>query len=276
MQRLVVLAIVVAVGCAVLGFVFAGSPSRIASGVKIAGVDVGGLTAGEARTKLERRADALANVPVTFTAAGHEWSLRPVNLGVQVDWDAAVKLALNQGGGVGPLRGFRRLGVRVFGADVSPPTRVLERALVFEVGKIARTVNRPHNDAAIVLRGLRPVVVPARTGAVLDRAAAGDTIVRSLASFQRGTVALPVRVDSPSVRAADLTPVVAQVQTALGRRVRLQLGAASWWLPKRQLAAILQLPHGGTKALAVSGPGATRYFSRLSRGIENHGISAVS
>ena len=158
--------------------------------------------------------------------------------------------------------------MRVFGADVSPPTRVLERALVFEVGKIARTVNRPHNDAAIVLRGLRPVVVPARTGAVLDRAAAGDTIVRSLASFQRGTVALPVRVDAPTVHAADLTPVVAQVQTALGRRVRLQLGAASWWLPKRQLAAILQLPHGGTKTLAVGGPGATRYFTRLSRGID--------
>ena len=259
---------VAAVCGAVLGFVFAGSPSRIAAGVKIDGVNVGGLTAGQARAKLERRANALAEVPVTFTAAGHEWRLRPVSLGVQTNWDAAVKLALDQGSGLGPLRGFRRIGVRVFGADVSPPTRVLERALVFEVGKIARTVNRPHNDAAIVLRGLRPVVVPARTGAVLDRAAAGDTIVRSLASFQRGTVALPVRVDSPSVRAADLTPVVAQVQTALGRRVRLQLGAASWWLPKRQLAAILQLPHGGTKALAVSGPGATRYFSRLSRGID--------
>jgi len=259
---------VAAVCGAVLGFVFAGSPSRIAAGVKIDGVNVGGLTAGQARAKLERRANALAEVPVTFTAAGHEWRLRPVSLGVQTNWDAAVKLALDQGSGLGPLRGFRRIGVRVFGADVSPPTRVLERALVFEVGKIARTVNRPHNDAAIVLRGLRPVVVPARTGAVLDRAAAGDTIVRSLASFQRGTVALPVRVDSPSVRAVDLTPVVAQVQTALGRRVRLQLGAASWWLPKRQLAAILQLPHGGTKALAVSGPGATRYFSRLSRGID--------
>ena len=51
------LAIVVAVGGAVLGFVFAGSPTRIAAGVQIDGVDVGGLTAGEARTKLERRAE---------------------------------------------------------------------------------------------------------------------------------------------------------------------------------------------------------------------------
>jgi len=104
---------------------------------------------------------------------------------------------------------------------------------------------------------------------VLDREKAGDTIVHALASFQRGApVALPVRVDAPTVRAAELTPVAAQVRTALARPVRMQLGAASWWLPARQLAAILQLPHGGTKALAVGGPGATRYFARLGRGID--------
>ena len=268
-QRLVVLAIVAAVGGAVLGFVFAGSPGTIAAGVKIDGVDVGGLTAGEARLKLERRAAAVAEAPVTFTAAGHKWRLKPVSLGVEADWGAAAKLALNQGDGVGPLRGFRRIGVRVFGADVSPPTRVLERALVFELSRMATAVNRPHNDAAIVLRGLKPVVLPARGGHVLDREKAGDTIVHALASFQRGApVALPVRVDAPTVRAAELTPVAAQVRTALARPVRMQLGAASWWLPARQLAAILQLPHGGTKALGVGGPGATRYFARLGRGID--------
>ena len=269
MQRLVVLAIVAAVGGVVLGFIFAGSPDRIAAGVRIDGVNVGGLTAGAARAKLERRANALAEVPVTFTAGGRKWRLRPVSLGVQADWGAAVKLAVDQGSGVGPIRGFRRIGVRVFGADVSPPTRVLERALVFEVGKMAKAVNRPHRDGAIVLHGLQPVVLAARTGVALDREAAGDTMVRSLASFQRGhRVALPVRVDAPTVRAADLTPVAAQVRTALGRPVRMQLGAASWWLPARQLAAILRLPHDGTRTLAVGGAGATRYFARLSRGID--------
>ncbi|HEX3687583.1 MAG TPA: hypothetical protein VHU60_08360, partial [Gaiellaceae bacterium] len=267
-QRLVVLAIVLAVGGAVLGFVFAGSPSRIAAGVKIDGVDVGGLTPGQARAKLEGRASELAQIPVTFSASGHEWRLRPVSLGVETDWDAAVKLALDQGGGVGPIRGFRRIGVRVFGADVSPPTRVLERALVYEVSRMANAVNRPHRDAAIVLHGLQPVVLPARTGVVLDREAAGSTIVHSLAGFRRGRVALPVGVDAPKVRAADLTPVTAQVRTALARPVRMQLGAASWWLPARQLAAILQLPRGGAKTLAVGGPGATRYFARLGRGID--------
>src|SRR5881275_110603 len=126
-----------------LGLVFAGSPGRIAAGVKIDGVNVGGLTAGQARAKLERRAKALSEVPVTFTAGGRKWRLKPVSLGVEANWGAAVKLALDQGAGVGPFRGFKRIGVRVFGADVSPPTRVLNRALVYEVGVMAKAIDRP-------------------------------------------------------------------------------------------------------------------------------------
>jgi vancomycin resistance protein YoaR len=268
LQRLAVLGVVAIVGGAVLGFVFAGSPSRIAAGVHIDGVDVGGLTAAEARAKLEARAAELAQVPVTFTARGHEWRLKPVSLGVETDWNAAVKLALDEGDGLAPLRGFRRLGVRVFGADVSPPTRVLDNALAFEVGKIGKVVDRPHRDAALVLRRLRPIVLPAQAGRVLDREAASDVIVHSLAGFERGRVALPVQTDEAQVHAVDLAPVASKVRRALARPVRMKLGVASWWLPKQQLAAMLTLPHDGTRALRVGGPGATRYFARLGRGID--------
>jgi len=267
-QRLVALAILAVVGGVLLGLVFAGSPTRIAAGVSIEGVNVGGLTAAEARGKLERRSAALAQVPVVFTAGRHQWTLRPVSLGVETDWDAAVRLALNQGDGLGPIRGFRRLGVRVFGADVSPPTRVLERALAFEVTRMSRAVERRHRDAAVVLRRLQPVIVPARVGHVLDREAAGHTIVHALAGFERRRVALPVEAEQPNVRSGDLVPVAAQVRTALAQLVRMKLGAASWWLPKAQLAALLELPHDGTRTLQVGGPGATRYFRRLGRGID--------
>jgi vancomycin resistance protein YoaR len=268
LQRLAVLGVVAVVGAAVLGFVLAGSPSRIASGVSIDGVEVGGLTAAEARAKLEAQSAKLAQVPVTFTAGGHEWRLKPVSLGVETDWNAAVKLALDEGDGLAPLRGFRRLGVRVFGADVSPPTRVLDNALAFEVGKIGKVVDRPHRDAALVLRRLRPIVLPAQAGRVLDREAASDVIVHSLAGFERGRVALPVQTDEAQVHAVDLAPVASKVRRALARPVRMKLGVASWWLPKQQLAAMLTLPHDGTRALRVGGPGATRYFARLGRGID--------
>jgi vancomycin resistance protein YoaR len=267
-QRLLALTAVVVVAGVVLGLAFAGSPGRIADGVTIAGVDVGGLTPGQATAKLESRARAVANVPVTFTAGGHRWRLRPGNLGVEADWAAAAKLAEQHGDGFAPLRGFRRLGVRVFGADVSPPTRVWERALNYELTRMSRVVGTPHRDAALVLRGLNPRVVPGRVGRGLDRKAAAQAIVQTLAGFERGTpVALPVRIDAPSVSASDLAPVRAQVRTALSGRIRMSLGSSSWWLQPGQLATLLALPHGGTRTLTIGGPAADRYFQRLGHGI---------
>jgi vancomycin resistance protein YoaR len=267
-QRLLALtAVVVAIGVGV-GLAFAGSGDRIAAGVRVDGVDVGGLSSGEAVKKLETHARAVANVPVTFVAGGRTWRLRAANLGVEADWAAAVKLAQKHGDGFGPVRGLRRIGVRVFGADVTPPTRVWVRAVNYELTRMSRAVGRPHRDAAIVLKGLSPVVVPGRTGHGLDRKAAAAQIVQALSGFDRGRpVVLPVTVDTPSVSAADLAPVAAQVRTALSGRIRMSLGRSSWWLPAGQLAALLALPHGGTSALAIGGPAADGYFKRLAQGI---------
>src|SRR4051795_4965252 len=52
----------------VLGLVFAGSPTTIANGVTIDGIDVGGLQAKDARALLERRSAASAPRPVVFVA----------------------------------------------------------------------------------------------------------------------------------------------------------------------------------------------------------------
>ena len=46
-----------AVLTALVGLAFAGSSVRIADGVQIAGVDVGGLTKSEAQTLLQRRSE---------------------------------------------------------------------------------------------------------------------------------------------------------------------------------------------------------------------------
>ena len=45
-------------------------------------------------------------------------------LGVVADWGAAVDSALRNGGGIGIVRGYRRLSLQLFPQDVMPPTRV--------------------------------------------------------------------------------------------------------------------------------------------------------
>ena len=253
---------------AVLGLAFAGSPSRLAGGVRIAGVDVGGETPRQAERILAARSASLASRPVTFQVGTHTWRLQPRRLGIQVDWAAAVDAVRRQGEGFGPLRGFRRLDLRFFGADVAPPTQVYDAALRYWLDRIQHTVDTPHRDASIVLHGLTPTVVPSRTGRVLDRRAAAATIVRALASLNREPVGLPVRVDRPTVTARDVKVAAAQVRTALASPVHLTLGETRWNLRPGRMVRLLQLPADGRHDLRIGGNGASAWFTALAKRVD--------
>ena len=267
-QRTAILSAIAALAAIVLGLAFAGSPSRLAGGVRVAGIEVGGKTPKQAERILKAKSEALAAVPVTFRAGTHVWQLEPRRLGIQVDWAAAVDAVRRQGQGFGPLRGFRRLDLRFFGADVAPPTQVYDAALRYWLDRIERTVNSPHRDASIVLHGLTPSIVPSRTGQVLDRRAATATLVRALASLSREPVGLPVRVDSPKVRAGDLTVAAAQVRTALSAPVHLTLGGTRWNLRPARIATLLELPADGKRDLHIGGSGASTWFTALSKRVD--------
>ena len=253
---------------AVLWVAFAGSSARIAAGVSIAGVDVSGMTPAEAREALERRAAAVAATPVVFTAGDRRWQLTPRQLGVSVDWAAAVEAARREGDGFGPLRGYRRLHTRVFGADIAPPVRVYDAALRYHVQRLAAAVLQHPREAAIELRGLRPLLVPAQTGHALDRPAGEATIVRSLAGFGRTPVGLPVRVEPPKVTTAELRGVVPEVKLALSAPVRLILGETRWRLPRWRLAQLLALPSHGVASLAIGGPAAEQWLRGLAARVD--------
>ena len=267
LRRLVLLALTLVAATIVLGLVFAGSPTKIADGVRIDGIDVGGLEATDARRLLEGRSARLAERPVVFTAAGKRFPISPSALGVEPNWKAAIDAAQRQGDGFGPWRGFKRLDVTFFGADVTPPTAVLNGSLEYELGLIAKQVDRGPRDAAIVRRGTSIVVTPARPGYVLNRSAAARTIVDELAALDRaaGPVSLPLQTQRPRVRAVALARAAAQARVALSAPVQLVLGATRWVVPRYRLAQLIELPSGGRTTLGIGGPAADAWLQRLGK-----------
>ncbi len=274
LRRTAIIAVLLTLTGIVLGLAFAGSPTTLAHGVRIAGVDVGGLKPGAAKALLQRKWEALEHTPVDFEIGGRSWSLSASQLGVRPDWAAAVDAARQQGQGFGPFRGFRRLDVRFFGADVAPPTRVFDTALEYVLQRIADQVGTPRREASLVLRGLRPRVVPGRAGRALDRPAAASTIVRALASLSRQQVELPVRIDRPHVTPNDLTVVEAEVKTALAAPVHLTLGKTRFRLRPARIAQLLELPADGRRDLRIGGPGADRWFRTLAEHVDRAPVDA--
>jgi vancomycin resistance protein YoaR len=260
-------AVLLAFGISMIGFLYAGSPDRLAGGVTIAGVDVGGLSPGDARTLLEHRSARLARVPVLFVSGSHKWEITPDRLGVKVDWSAAVESARRQGGGFGPFRGLRRLELRVFGGHIEPPVQAWHAALAYQLGLFAKVIDRPHRDASVQRRGLNIVVVPGQDGRVLDRQAAASVVVHALGALSRHTTVLPIRVDAQQVQTGDLTQAAAQAHMALSAPIMLALGPTRYRIPRWRIASLLQLPAHGSTKLAIGGPGAEHFFVRLSRAV---------
>jgi vancomycin resistance protein YoaR len=242
----------------------AGSPSHLAAGTKIAGLDVGGLSVDAARTRLEERADALAHRRVTFLAGGKSFELTPSQLGVRPAWNAALRRASDDGDGFAPLRGVRRIEARLFGLEVQPHVDVYPSAVRYAVARIAASVDEPSSSARLRRSGLSVSVVPQHAGRRLDRAAAYDLVVSSLASLERqGPVRLPVVVDAPKVTSAELAGALASARTALSAPVTLTLGQTRYRLPRWRVARLLDLPSNGATEVSVGGPAATRWIAGL-------------
>jgi len=258
---LAVAAAIITVG---LGLIYAGSSGKLANGTRIAGIDVGGLTPSAARRLLERRSESVSRVPVVFTAGAKRFSLTPRQLGVAVDWKTAVANARKQGDGFGFVRGYRRLELEFFPQDLIPPIRAYDAALTYELELLAKAVNRPHQEAQLVRRGLHITIAAGTTGRSLDKQAAREVLVRSLASFSReSVVGLPVRVDAPRVTVATLTSAQRTASRIVAAPVTLLAGPKRLKVPRWRLAKLLDL-----STMRFSGPAADAYFARLENTVD--------
>jgi vancomycin resistance protein YoaR len=262
-KRIAILAIAAGVLTVGVPLLFAGSADRLADGTKIAGVDVGGLSPKDARALLAQRASRLAGVPVTFVAGGRSFQITPHALGIQVDWRAAISEAAQQGGGFGVVRGYRRLELQLFPQDLAPPIHSYAAGLDYELGLVGRAIDTPHREATLVRHGLHITIAPGKTGRSLDRTAARMLLVRSLASFSRTPVQLPVRVDAPRITVASLMGAQRRASEVISGPVTVVAGRTHLRVPRWRLAKLLDLD-----TMRLVGPAADRFFARLERELD--------
>ena len=276
LRRVLVVLLPVAAIVAVLGLVFAGSPSTLASGTSIDGIDVGGLTQPQAIARLSAKEAAVAAVPVAFTAAGKQFRYSASELGVQSDWRQAVAAAHRAGDGFWPVRAARRFWTRLLGHHVEARVTAYRTPLAYAVAQIATAVDTAEIDARLVRHGLAVDVVPGHAGQALDRRAASRTIVSSLGWTRHSARAtLSVTTVEPRVRVATLVAAAQQARLALSAPVRLQYEGTIWRLPRWRLAQLLELPSSGATKLAIAGPAAEAYFAQLAKTVEQKPVDAT-
>ena len=179
----------------------------IASGVKVAGIDVGGLTSEQARARVKRGFDR----PVAFGFYDKRWKVSAMELGANPHLASAIARAL-----------LSRPGARI-------KLRVsVQRPWVRKyVAQLAKRFARAPEDAQLIgLSNLQPDITDARAGQKVDRRVMVARIVRTLRTGSRKPVALKVLPIEPEVTAENFGPVI--VIRRASNRLNLFDGSRLW------------------------------------------------
>jgi len=183
---------------------------RILPGVRIDGIDVGGMTKAEAVAALEGRVEDRLDAPVTLVLGDRIWTSSIAELGRRALVDRAVTeaLAVNEQHGTFD-RFWRRFRDTPVDVDLEVSYQTRGRAAERLVDEIADEVYRPGRDAAVSISddgdGVR--FTRAHDGKKLARAA---SLRRLLAAVDRGqpSVDLATVPVTPRVTAGSLGPTI--------------------------------------------------------------------
>lgn len=176
------LLLLAAAGVGFLGWNARAASDRIPKGVTIAGIDVGGRSAAEARRLLERQIGEPAQRPIQVDVDGRTVELDAAKAGVAISFDGAIQRAIARGeDGNFVSRGWRELTGGSVEGNEKVTVAVDDKAVKGFVDRIERSVDRPAVDAALAISLESVSVTRSQDGSRLqDPAKLRRQIVRAL------------------------------------------------------------------------------------------------
>jgi lipoprotein-anchoring transpeptidase ErfK/SrfK len=180
----------------------------IAVGVEIAGVDVGGLHAAEAKQVLAAHLAERFRRSVTAVYGTHRFTVYPRRAGLRVDVARMVDAAVSASrSGDLAHRFFRDVGGKPLRTAIPLQAGISAEHVELLAKHVASVVDRPAHDAVVaptaLATGLR--IVPSQLGLAVKRPLLERRITNALLAFNGPrTVAVPTRPVSPRAGTAAL------------------------------------------------------------------------
>lgn len=172
---------------------------KIYRGVSIDNVVVGGLTQAEAAEKLERELRYPVEASYRFNYENRTWQASAQELGFhpQTAEMTASAYAIGRTGGLLDQIS-ERLATLLHGVTIRPVFLFDERVAFNFITKMAEEIDTPMEDPSIVLQGSEVVIVPGKSGLMLDRAMTMAQVQIYAGNLQSAEITLPVTVLEPT------------------------------------------------------------------------------
>jgi lipoprotein-anchoring transpeptidase ErfK/SrfK len=183
-----------------------GRREQIAKGVNIDGIDIGGLSAAAAATRLQRNVAVSMERPVVVNAHGKTWRLTPRRAGVAVDVAGTVSEAVDASR-TGSI--FSRTWRGLFGGSVHKDVRLhvtySHEAVGGFVEEVRAAVNTAPRDATVEPGAGGLTQVPDRAGVAVEEKRLRARLAHALTRpFAKRTIAVPTLTRKPAVTTSEL------------------------------------------------------------------------
>jgi vancomycin resistance protein YoaR len=240
-RLLLAVALFTAAGAAGLGLYASSHQGRIYQGVHVAGLDLSGLSAADARARLDTYFAAYAGRPLTLTAGDQSFQITPADAGARLDSAATIAAALDWGRQGSPWdqsRAWARALVQ--GVSITPAIHLDPDAAYGSIAAVAPNVVKPAIDASLAFGASgRSEIVPDVTGTRLDYSATESLLTNRIATFAHDPVPMVTEDDPATVTAASLAPSLPVADAAVDAPLTLSFDDAVWHIPSDNLRPLL-------------------------------------
>lgn len=178
----------------------------IANGVRVAGVDIGGLSSSAARERLQTQLVTHLDGAVTVRWHGHAWQLTGRQARVAVDTNALVDQAL-QASREGSIftRTFRELTGGSVGRDIAPQVNYDHTAVHDLLSRVRANVDLPARDAVVSPGSSGLSTVSSRTGLWVNSDRLAVLVERALSNPQAArTIGVTTKIVQPKITTGQL------------------------------------------------------------------------
>ncbi len=179
----------------------------IAPGVRVAGIDVGGLHTDAAVARLRDRVQTPLQSAIVVSGGARSFSLSPQRAGVAVDTRALVDEAL-QASRTGSFvsRTVRGLTGGAVARDIPLTVDYSHDAVRALIASVSQAINRPARDATVTPSGSGLQPVPGQTGTAVNASVLAYRIEHALADPRASrTISVPTHVVQPKVTESQLS-----------------------------------------------------------------------
>lgn len=246
--------------------------SRIYPNITVLGVNVGGLSMGEAKQALEDHFRPFYETPVVLTFEDRSWGVTGAELGLSFNFDASLQQAYRIGRTRDMVVNMQTIrGVLQQGTEIPATLVIDERKAQESVSRLATVIDKPALDPRLQTTGTSLWVLPGQPGHMVlvdETVARIREVLPSLIANQPVTVAtksLAPRVSDQAIKDAQ-----ARFYQLIGQPVVLKVGNNEYMWGSDELARMVEVAQVTTES------GADRFELTLNPYMIESRISAIA